>query len=163
VVDPRLRWVGKDADMVYLVAATPQECLQSGTAHMVNEGYAIKTQSDTTVTLSRTMKPTAGLTCWILLAGLFSMGVVLLLFFLVVLLVKWRITIVATPAPDGRTRLTATGSHPEQRGLVKAWVIEAFGERATLIDAGRERGGACNAEKMLVSWSRIEVLGSPYP
>lgn len=127
--------------MDYLVDATPQECIQSGTAYMVNEGYAIESQSATAVTLSRTIKPTAGQSCLFLLAALFTLGVLLLLVFLVFLLVKWRVTIVAAPAPDGRTRLTVSGSHPEPREHAKAWVSAAFGERATPIDAGQGEGG----------------------
>jgi hypothetical protein len=117
--------------MNYIVNATPRECIQSGTAYMVNEGYTVDTQTDMTVALSRVGQP-KGVGCCLLLliATVITVGIALVVLLVAYHLDKWRATIVAVPAADGRTRLTINGSHSQPRKSLEAWVKQEFGAQA---------------------------------
>jgi hypothetical protein len=127
----RLEKKGSKAAMNYIVDATPRECIQSGIVYMVNEGYTVDTQTDTTVTLSRVGQP-EGVGCCLLLlvATVLTLGVALVILALAYYLDKWRATIVTIQDSDGRTRLTINGSHPQPRKSLESWVKQEFGARA---------------------------------
>ena len=116
--------------MDYLVDMPPSECLDSATRYMVNKGYSIDSRTETSVELSRNPEIGAGLGCLILLSVLFTVGISLVVLFLVLIFFKWKATIIAAPGPGGETRLTANSSIEQTRKTLQNWVEEELGDRA---------------------------------
>lgn len=91
--------------MNYIVDATPRECIQSGTAYMVNEGYTVDIQTDMSVALSRVGRP-EGVGCCLLLliATIITVGIALVILAVAYHLDKWRATdtdLLTNPAKHG--------------------------------------------------------------
>jgi hypothetical protein len=121
---------------VYLVDATPEECLNAVTAYLLGRDFDIENRLANSVTLKRktgTMSASACLVHVILLiaTGGAWAGWLIAGYFLGAY--TWTATAMATPEPDGRTRLTVIGSKKKVEKLLEAWVYEAYGERAVRV------------------------------
>src|SRR3954468_12394874 len=116
--------------MDYLVDLPPSECLDSATRYMVNKGYSVDVRTENMVELSRRPEISTGLSCVILLSALFTLGVSLVALVLVLILVKWKATVIVTPTPHLETRVTANSATEKTRKTLQAWVKEELGERA---------------------------------
>ena len=118
--------------MEYLVAASPEECLNSAALYMVDKGYAVDSRDNSTMTLSRRPELGGGFIAIVLIASLFTFGVALAALAFVYL-IKWKVTVLALPGEGRQTRLAVNGSHPKAERTLKAWVTEEFRGRVRAV------------------------------
>jgi len=63
-------------------------------------------------------------TCLAIILSLGTFGVTFLALVVMLVVFKWKATIITTPAVEGGTRLTVNGSHPETTKILQMWVEE---------------------------------------
>lgn len=114
----------------YSVDLSPEECLESAVRFMVGRGYSIDLRGEDLLELSRRPEVSPWVVLLAVVLSLGTAGISFLALILILVFVRWKATVVATPTAGGGTRLTMSGSAEGTKKALREWVEKDLGEKA---------------------------------